>query len=256
MGKGKFIDEGIEALAKLLKITPTTTPKIRPKRGTGAAFSNKTTSEITAGATNSRTGGDDAVAKGMEAGRTRTGNTSSGPKGGTITEGTLSWTRMQEAASRGSRARADRVAKLDIKKANGTITADEREALKMLNKASKLAAQSSAFKSAATQSVAKRGKGVTLAGPRGATYKVGAKAEKVSDMIIGNRTNGINSNTGEVYGNPTNAQVQTAIRNADAKAKLSIQAAISAKKKRPVPSKAENTAKRKANVAKYYRKGK
>jgi hypothetical protein len=90
---------------------------VKPKAGTGFKFSDKTTSEITAGATNSRTAGDDAVAKGMEAGRTRTGNTSSGPKGGTITEGTLSYPRMQESASRGSRARADRVAKLDIKKA-------------------------------------------------------------------------------------------------------------------------------------------
>ena len=229
---------------------------VKPKAGTGFKFSNKTTSEITAGATNSRTAGDDAVAKGMEAGRTRTGNTSSGPTGGTITEGTLSYPRMQESATLGSRARANKVAKLEIKKANGTITADEREALKMLNKASKLAAESAALKGAATQSVAKRGKGVTLAGPNGSTYNVGAKAEKVSDMIIGNRTNGINSNTGEVYGNPTNAQVQTAIRNADAKAKLSIQAAISAKKKRPVPSKAENIARRKANTAKYYGKKK
>jgi hypothetical protein len=90
---------------------------VKPKAGTGFKFSNKTTSEITAGATNSRTAGDDAVAKGMEAGRTRTGNTSSGPTGGTITEGTLSYPRMQESATLGSRARANKVAKLEAKRA-------------------------------------------------------------------------------------------------------------------------------------------
>jgi len=181
-------------------------------QGTGFRFATKkSTSEVAAGRLDARTGGDEKFAFEQEYGR-----------GGKekITEGKDSFPKMQEAASKGSRKRADKVAKLETKEEKGTITKKEAEQLKRLNKASRLADEARTTKASITKSTeARKDKGVSVQGMEG-IERVGGK-EKISskDVYIGNTTNGIKTD-GDIIGNPTPNQVRMAMRDFDARDRI------------------------------------
>lgn len=145
-------------------------------------------------------------------------------KAGNVTRGRLSEPRMQEAASKGSRKRAKTVAELETKVEKGTATADEKEALRKLNKASADADKARSRKAAEKRSTdARKDKGISLAGEDG-KIKVGAKTKYKDSELIGSNTNGIVRDTGEILGNPTPNQMDMAIRNLEARSRLTKEA--------------------------------
>ena len=145
-------------------------------------------------------------------------------KAGKVTRGRLSEPRMQEAASKGSRKRAKIVAELEAKVEKGTATADEKEALRKLNKASADADKARSRKAAGTRSAeARKDKGISLAGMDG-KIKVGSKTKYKDSELIGSNTNGIVRETGEILGNPTPNQIDMAVRNLEARSRLTQEA--------------------------------
>ena len=144
---------------------------------------------------------------------------------GKVTRGRLSEPRMQEAASKGSRKRAKTVTELEAKVRKGTATADEKEALRILNRASAAADKSRTRKAAGTRSVgSKKDKGISLAGEGGKKIKVGAKTKYKDSELIGSNTNGIVRDTGEILGKPTPNQMKLAVRNLEARSRLTQEA--------------------------------
>jgi len=128
----------------------------------------------------------------------------------------------QETRNKNRVNRNKRVASLETKEAKGTITKEESAELKRLNKLSSDQDKSRASKAASTaSSTARKGKGVSLAGPGGKSYKVGEIKKQPSGQMIGDTRNGINRVTGEMYGNPTPNQLSMAIRDLSARTNLS-----------------------------------
>ena len=183
------------------------------KRGTGSNFATKkSTAEVAEGRVNARTGGDDTFAFQQEYGR-----------GGKekITEGKKSFPRMEEAASKGSRKRAEKVKDLSI----AARTDPEAKAkLDKMDKASKKADKARVAKASISRSSeARKDKGVSVQGMEG-IERVGARPKfKDSDMMVGNPKNGVTKD-GEIVGNPTDNQIATVIRNLEARKRLSTDA--------------------------------
>lgn len=183
-------------------------------QGTGFRFaSKKTTSEPAAGRVNARTMGDDKIAYEQEYGRGGKEN---------ITSGKKSYARMDEAASKGSRDRAKAKVKAEIAAREGDKKAAAK--VKRMDKASAEADKARTRKAAATSSAAARkDRGVSLAGMEG-IERFGAKQKFTSkDMMVGNTSNGVTKD-GEIVGNPTDNQIQTAVRNMDARSNIAAQA--------------------------------
>jgi hypothetical protein len=207
-------------------------------QGTGFRFATgKTTTEEAAGRINARTGGDDRFAYEQEYGR-----------GGKekITQGSKSFARMEEAASKGSRERSKVVGELETKREKGTITKEERTLLNRLNRLSREADQARTRKAGATlSSESRKDKGVSVQGMEG-IERIGAKPKlKDSEMMVGNTTNGITKD-GEVIGNPTDNQIKMVIRNLEARERLSAEAKRNlAKLKRMTQSQKQDAAIRK-----------
>lgn len=175
-------------------------------------LSGSTVSEVAAGRLG-RSGASDQADYEVELG-----------KAGKVTRGRLSEPRMQEAASKGSRKRADKVAKLETKEEKGTITAEEKKELDSLNAASKRQDVARSRKAAEKRSTdARKDKGISLAGEDG-KIKVGAKTKYKDSELIGSNTNGIVRDTGEILGNPTPNQIDMAIRNLEARSRLTQEA--------------------------------
>lgn len=175
-------------------------------------LSGSTVSEVAAGRLG-RSGASDQADYEVELG-----------KAGKVTRGRLSEPRMQEAASKGSRKRADKVAKLETKEEKGTITAEEKKELDKLNAASKRQDVARSRKAAEKRSTdARKDKGISLAGEDG-KIKVGAKTKYKDSELIGSNTNGIVRDTGEILGNPTPNQIDMAIRNLEARSRLTQEA--------------------------------
>ena len=144
--------------------------------------------EAAAGRINARTGGADRFARRLE---TEALNVYNKPS---ITEGSRSFVRMQEAASEGSRKRAKRVVDLERKAREGDAKAAEKVAELDRKSASDYAR--SIRSRALSSSLTARGKKGKL---------------KDSDMLIGNTTNGITKD-GEIIGNPTPNQIAQAMK--------------------------------------------
>jgi len=175
-------------------------------------LSGSTVSEVAAGRLG-RSGASDQADYEVELG-----------KAGKVTRGRLSEPRMQEAASKGSRKRADKVAKLETKEEKGTITAEEKKELDKLNAASERQDKARSRKAAEKRSTdARKDKGISLAGEDG-KIKVGAKTKYKDSELIGSNTNGIVRDTGEILGNPTPNQIDVAIRNLEARSRLTQEA--------------------------------
>ena len=126
-----------------------------------------------------------------------------------------------ETSNKGRTSRNKRVATLETLKEKGTITKAENAELKRLDKLSSDSDKARASKAASTASAnARRGKGVTLAGMDG-PVTVGRVVKQPSGEMIGDTKNGINKVTGEIFGNPTPNQIDTAMRDVKARTDLS-----------------------------------
>ena len=113
---------------------------------------------------------------------------------------------------------------LETKEEKGTITAEEKKELDRLNAASKSQDVARSRKAAGTRSTdARKDKGISLAGEDG-KIKVGAKTKYKDSELIGSNTNGIVRDTGEILGNPTPNQIDMAIRNLEARSRLTQEA--------------------------------
>ena len=144
-------------------------------------------------------------------------------KAGEVTSGRRSEPSFadMETSSAGRTARNKRVATLETLKEKGTITKAENAELKRLDKLSSDSDKARASKAASTASAnARRGKGVTLAGMDG-PVTVGRVVKQPSGEMIGDTKNGINKVTGEIFGNPTPNQIDTAMRDVKARTDLS-----------------------------------
>jgi len=123
-----------------------------------------------------------------------------------VVVGSRSMPSMADINAASGRARAKLVNRLERMAKEGNITAETR--LKRLDKRS--AAEESKRIRSATQRTQKK-EDISLAGQ--------PKSEKIktSDVIIGDRKNGINYRTGEIYGNPTKNQMDQFARHVRAK---------------------------------------
>ena len=129
-----------------------------------------------------------------------------------------------ETSNKGRTSRNKRVATLETLKEKGTITKAENAELRRLNKLSSDSDKARASKAASTASAnARRDRGVTLAGMDG-PVTVGRVAKQPSGQMIGDTTNGINRVTGESFGKPTPNQIAMAIRDLEARTRLSAEA--------------------------------
>ena len=147
-------------------------------------------------------------------------------KAGEVTSGRRSEPSFadMETSSAGRTARNKRVATLETLKEKGTITKAENAELKRLDKLSSDSDKARASKAASTASAnARRDRGVTLAGMDG-PVTVGRVAKQPSGQMIGDTTNGINRVTGETFGKPTPNQIAMAIRDLEARTRLSAEA--------------------------------
>ena len=129
-----------------------------------------------------------------------------------------------ETSSKGRTSRNERVATLETKEAKGTITKTEKAELTRLDKLSSDSNKKSTTAAAIQNSSnARKGKGVTLSDGVGTkkTKKVGEVKKQPSGEMIGDTTNGINRVTGEIFGNPTNNQIDMAMRDVKARTDLS-----------------------------------
>ena len=144
-------------------------------------------------------------------------------KAGEVTSGRRSEPSFadMETSNKGRTSRNKRVATLETLKEKGTITKAENAELKRLDKLSSDSDKARASKAASTASAnARRGKGVTLAGMDG-PVTVGRVVKQPSGEMIGDTKNGINKVTGEIFGNPTPNQIDTAMRDVKARTDLS-----------------------------------
>ena len=126
----------------------------------------------------------------------------------------------QETSNKNRVTRNKRVSDLETKKTRGTITAEEKVELARLDKLSSDQDKSRASKAASTASSnARKGKGVSLAdgASSGKKVTVGKVEKQPSGNMIGDTKNGINKNTGEIFGKPTINQVNMAIRDLEAR---------------------------------------
>tara|TARA_R110002126_G_scaffold186998_1_gene335582 strand:+ start:77 stop:1189 length:1113 start_codon:yes stop_codon:yes gene_type:complete len=121
------------------------------------------------------------------------------------------------------RKQAKRVAALETKETKGTITKDEKTELDKLDAASKKADTSRTAAASKTRGEkTSAAKGVTLKDfETGKLKTVGKKEKQPSGQMIGDTKNGINRVTGEPFGNPTPNQIAMAIRDLNARTKLS-----------------------------------
>jgi len=129
-----------------------------------------------------------------------------------------------ETSNKGRTSRNERVATLETKEAKGTITKTEKAELTRLDKLSSDSNKKSTTAAAIQNSSnARKGKGVTLSDGVGTkkTKKVGEVKKQPSGEMIGDTTNGINRVTGEIFGNPTNNQIDMAMRDVKARTDLS-----------------------------------
>ena len=146
-------------------------------------------------------------------------------KGGkeTITQGKKSYVRMDDAASKGSRKRAKKVAELE-KKARTDPEAEK--AVKKLDAKSKTQDIARTRKAAAKNSEnARKSKGISLSDGVGTSKvkRVGRVEKETDKFVVGDQSNGI-TDQGVVYGNPTKNQEAIAIRNLEARTRLSAEA--------------------------------
>lgn len=147
-------------------------------------------------------------------------------KAGTVESGKKSVPSFadMETSNKNRLKRNKKVAELETKEEKGTITAEEKKDLDNLNAASKRQDIARTRKGSAERSVASRkDKGISLAG-EGGKIKVGAKAKYKDSELIGSNTNGIVRDTGEILGNPTPNQMDMAIRNLEARSRLTQEA--------------------------------
>ena len=147
-------------------------------------------------------------------------------KAGEVTSGRKSEPSFadMETSSKGRTARNERVATLETKETKGTITKTEKAELTRLDKLSSDSNKKSTTAAAIQNSSnARKGKGVTLSDGVGTkkTKKVGEVKKQPSGEMIGDTTNGINRVTGEIFGNPTNNQIDMAMRDVKARTDLS-----------------------------------
>jgi hypothetical protein len=146
-------------------------------------------------------------------------------KGGkeTITQGKRSYVRMDDAASKGSRDRAKKVAELEKK---ARTDADAKEAVKKLDAKSKTQDIARTRKAAAKNSEnARKSRGISLSDGVGTdkVKKVGRVEKETDKFVVGDQSNGI-TDQGVIYGNPTKNQEAIAIRNLEARTRLSAEA--------------------------------
>ena len=144
-------------------------------------------------------------------------------KAGEVTSGRRSEPSFadMETSNKGRTSRNKRVATLETLKEKGTITKAENAELKRLNKLSSDSDKARASRAASTASAnARRDRGVTLAGMDG-PVTVGRVVKQPSGEMIGDTKNGINKVTGEIFGNPTPNQIDTAMRDVKARTDLS-----------------------------------
>jgi hypothetical protein len=147
-------------------------------------------------------------------------------KAGTVESGKKSVPSFadMETSNKNRLKRNKKVAELETKVEKGTASADEKEALRKLNRASADADKARSRKAAGTRSTdARKDKGISLAG-EGGKITVGAKTKYKDSELIGSNTNGIVRDTGEILGNPTPNQMDMAIRNLEARSRLTKEA--------------------------------
>ena len=147
-------------------------------------------------------------------------------KAGEVTSGRRSEPSFadMETSNKGRTSRNKRVATLETLKEKGTITKAENAELKRLDKLSSDSDKARASKAASTASAnARRDRGVTLAGMDG-RVTVGRVEKQPSGQMIGDTKNGINKITGETFGKPTPNQIAMAIRDLEARTRLSAEA--------------------------------
>ena len=147
-------------------------------------------------------------------------------KAGEVTSGRRSEPSFadMETSNKGRTSRNKRVATLETLKEKGTITKAENAELRRLNKLSSDSDKARASKAASTASAnARRDRGVTLAGMDG-RVTVGRVEKQPSGQMIGDTKNGINKITGETFGKPTPNQIAMAIRDLEARTRLSAEA--------------------------------
>lgn len=129
-----------------------------------------------------------------------------------------------ETSNKNRLKRNKKVAELETKEEKGTITAEEKKELDRLNAASERQDKARSRKAAEKRSTdARKDKGISLAGEDG-KIKVGAKTKYKDSELIGSNTNGIVRDTGEILGNPTPNQIDVAIRNLEARSRLTQEA--------------------------------
>ena len=147
-------------------------------------------------------------------------------KAGEVTSGRRSEPSFadMETSNKGRTSRNKRVATLETLKEKGTITKAENAELRRLNKLSSDSDKARASRAASTASAnARRDRGVTLAGMDG-RVTVGRVEKQPSGQMIGDTKNGINKITGETFGKPTPNQIAMAIRDLEARTRLSAEA--------------------------------
>ena len=147
-------------------------------------------------------------------------------KAGEVTSGRRSEPSFadMETSNKGRTSRNKRVATLETLKEKGTITKAENAELRRLDKLSSDSDKARASKAASTASAnARRDRGVTLAGMDG-RVTVGRVEKQPSGQMIGDTKNGINKITGETFGKPTPNQIAMAIRDLEARTRLSAEA--------------------------------
>ena len=129
-----------------------------------------------------------------------------------------------ETSNKNRLKRNKKVAELETKEEKGTITAEEKKELDRLNAASERQDVARSRKAAEKRSTdARKDKGISLAGEDG-KIKVGVKTKYKDSQLIGSNTNGIVRDTGEILGNPTPNQIDMAIRNLEARSRLTQEA--------------------------------
>lgn len=127
----------------------------------------------------------------------------------------------QETSNTGRVARNKRVAELETKAEKGEITKAEQKELDRLDALSEESDVKRARTAATTRSIgARKDRGISLMGMEG-VERVGAKTKYKTSELIGSNTNGIVRETGEILGNPTPNQIKMAVRDLEARTRLS-----------------------------------
>jgi hypothetical protein len=195
--------------AKLAKLKPYKEKKKAPK--VNRSFRKKYEVEAGTGPeSRGRSGSSDRSELDVELGRA-----------GKVTVGKASGANFlkDQAAVGGTRARAKKKVALEQAKREGSTTAKAK--ISRMDKADAAKVDSIRRKQSGSRGSNAKEK-ISLAGPGGSVIK--AKETKAKGVetknIIGNRENGIDRTSGEVWGNPTPKQVEQAIRDLQARANL------------------------------------